>query len=149
MGEKKKKKYPKQRGSALRAGGAPIQKGVKQKGRGMTDAAGSKVTLQGAGRSRRTVRATLSAWAVGAAAKAAAKRVAHGGLGKHRNAWLRRFKRSHCDNHPLFEEVCPQTLGQNKQAKLGKQADRKRADSYLGLDRRRSDRGSAPSAVLV
>ena len=31
-------------------------KGVKQKGRGMTDAAGSKVTLQGAGRSRRTVR---------------------------------------------------------------------------------------------
>ena len=58
MGEqkKKRKKCPKQLGNALRAGGAPIQKGVKQKGRGMTDAAGSKVTLQGAGRSMRTVR---------------------------------------------------------------------------------------------
>ena len=101
MGEKMKK-CPKQLGSALRAGGAPIQKGVKQKGRGMTEAAGSKVTLQGAGRSRRTVRAALSAWAAGAAAKAAAKRAAHGGLGKHNNAWLPRFKRSHCDNPGPF-----------------------------------------------
>ena len=57
MGErKKKKKWSKQLGSAITAGGAPIQTGVKQKGRGMTDAAGSKVTLRGAGRSRRTVR---------------------------------------------------------------------------------------------
>ena len=45
MGEKMKK-CPKQLGSAFRAGGAPIQKGVKQKGRGMTDAAGSKVTCR-------------------------------------------------------------------------------------------------------
>ena len=67
----------------------------------MTDAAGSKVTLQGAGRSRRTVKAALSAWAARAAAKAAAKRAAHGGLGKHSNVWVRRFKRSHCDRQGL------------------------------------------------
>ena len=44
---------------------------------------------------------------------AAAKRAAHGGLGKHSNAWLRRFKRSHCDRPPqrCWQAVWMQTCG--------------------------------------